>query len=670
VKFLNNIQPRYIVAILVFITLVMFGSSYIEVMQSREELLHVLSEQSYSLAESIERSSANIVLATEEFEEQLSERLLNNAYYIAKLDSLTTLTSKELSGFALANNLYRINIFDKSGRKILSNHVSIHHTGEMTETMSPQEVLKPILDGTESQLIIGLKEARYEEGQRFAVAVRRSRGGAIVLNLDATSLIEFRRRIGIGKLIKDIGDNSGIAYVVLQDQEGIIAATTSVQEISSIADDQLLGQAFQRDSVYSRQIQFQGTEIFEVVKRLEVEGSAIGVLRIGLTLDELHATEARMMRRMLIMTMILIAISALVVIAIVATQNLRLLSHRYERIQSFTGSILKHMRDAVITTDQNGRISVFNDKAEELFGVEASAVLGKQISEIPEPRAGCFTKLFTASDTEISLECPHQGVRILNLSLSVARKKDKAIESQTVVIKDMTETRRMEQEMVRTEQLTAMSELASIVAHEVRNPLNAIAMIAQRFDREFVPKNDAEEYRSLATVLKSEIDRVNRIVQNFLRFARPSPIMITEIPMESFIAHIQTLFEGQAHEKRISFIPECRYNGSVRIDREQMTQALLNVLQNSLQATPGGGRISLVVTKNDAGVTITITDTGAGIPPEQLEKIFDLYYTTKTQGTGIGLAITRQIIHQHNGTISIESTVGTGSILTIRLPQP
>jgi two-component system, NtrC family, sensor histidine kinase HydH len=670
VKLLNNIQTRYIIAILLFVTLLMFGSAYIELVQSRGELLHVLNEQSLSLGETIERSSANVVLATDQIERQLSERLLNNAYYIAKLDSMNLLSGQELQKIAATNNIFRINIFNAGGVKILSSLEPIHHMGISEEKMSPKEMLKPILEGTESELILGLKQARYDDGQRFAVAVRRTRsgGGVIVLNLDAAELVEFRKRIGIGKLIRDLGDNSGIEYVVLQDSQGIIAATDKIDEISSIQDDQLLGLALRQDSVFSRQIQFGGHDTFEVVKRLSIEGSTVGVLRIGLSMDELRSTENRMIRRMLIMTVVLIAIGALVFIAIVVNQNYRLISQRYAQMHSFTGSILENMRDAVITIDNESRISIFNHEAEILFGLEAKSVLGKRIAELSDVNGKCISAIFSTEQSELVMECSQHRTRIVSISLSNATGKDHSVESRTAIIKDLTETRRLEREILRNEKLTAMGELASGVAHEIRNPLNAITMIAQRYDREFVPQEDVEEYRSLTQVLKKESERLNGIVQQFLQFARPPKIKISEMRIDQFVSHVSTLFEGQAKQAGIQFLITCRYAEPIQIDPELMTQALLNILQNALHATQVGGIISLQIDKKENDLIVQVSDTGCGIPPDEIEKIFDLYFTTRSEGTGVGLAITQQIISQHRGSLHVESEVGKGTTVLIKLP--
>ena len=648
----------------------MFGSAFLELRQSRSELLHVLQEHSLSLAETIERGSANVVLSTEQIEHQLSARLLNNAYYIARLDSLNLLTRSGLQAFAAANDIYRVNIFSRRGVRVLGSHDTVPHAIVRGEKFSPAEMLKPILQGTQKTLIIGLRQARFEEGQRYAVAIRRTKpgGGAVVLNLDAAELVEFRKRIGIGKLIKDLGDNAGIDYVVLQDREGILAATSQVEEMSSVDRDSVLALVTESDTVVTRQVDFKGHQTLEVVKRLTIEGSTAGVLRIGLSMDELRSSEERMKRRLLIISIVLVAIGGLVFTAIVVSQNYKLVSHQYALIQSFTGNILENMRDAVVAVDGGNRITIFNREAEELFAVDAKTVTGKRLQELSELAGKCIRDIIEASENELVLECSPGQMRVVSLSHSHTQKPDGSPESHTVVIKDLTEARRLEREIQRKDKLTAMGGLASGVAHEVRNPLNAISMIAQRFEREFIPRSGVKEYRALTSVLKKESARVNGIVQQFLTFARPPKVDLKEASSEEFVGHISTLFGAQAKAKRVRFNSHTQLDGVIRVDTAQMTQALLNLLQNALDATPAGGAISLEVKRKGEYIVFEIKDNGVGIPADRIERIFDLYYTTKPEGTGMGLAISQQVVTQHQGMINVESDPKKGTTFSIMIP--
>ncbi len=300
-------------------------------------------------------------------EELLAERLLDNALYVAHLDSAGVLRPGDLARLAEEHHLYRINVFNRRGIKVLTSHVSSDEHAGLQEKFSPADVLAPILKGDLDRMVLGLKEARVEEGQRFAVAVRRTHpaGGAIVVNLDAADLLQFRRTLGIGRLLKDLGINSGIAYVAIQDTLGIMAAG-GVRELSSINADSLVLRAIARDTTIMRVQPFEGADVFEVVRPFAPGGISIGVLRIGLTMDEVRSAENRMLRRTIIMSLIVLVIGTLAFVFLVAQQNYQVMEQRYRSFRTYTGNILAQMRDGVITVDPAGNVTIVNARAAEI----------------------------------------------------------------------------------------------------------------------------------------------------------------------------------------------------------------------------------------------------------------------------------------------------------------
>ena len=280
--FAVNIRPRVLIAVTATVGTLLVFSAFWELDRSKKELSHVVHEEALGLVEVVHQSSVNTILSTEQNEALLTERLLNNAWFIAELDRTGPLTEQRLAAIAEANHIFRINIFDPAGNKVLSNHRAEEGHGIGAGRHRPADVIAPILRGDTTVMVIGLKDARMEQGQRYAVAVRRHRpeGGAIVLNLDAAELLEFRKRIGIGKLIRDLGDNSGIVFAALQDQQCIIAASGEGKELSSFDADPFLDMAMSSDTTLTRETDFGETTVFEVVHPLAIEGSMLGVLRL------------------------------------------------------------------------------------------------------------------------------------------------------------------------------------------------------------------------------------------------------------------------------------------------------------------------------------------------------------------------------------------------------
>lgn len=667
-----KLRPAVVVSITAIIGIVMIASAYIELQESKKEIFQLLFEHSSSLLETIVQSSKNALNSGSEIETLLTEKLLDNARLIKQLDNLNLLTNEKLRELASTNNLFRINIFNKSGNRVMTSRVPEpdHPHGEFN--VNRFDELEPILSGRQSEVIIGIKNAEYTDEQRFAVAVKRTEGGAIVINLDAKEFLDFRKKIGIGKIVRDISDNHGIEFIVLQDSLGILAASADVDSISSVKEDMFIAHSLNSDSVRTRVIEYNKKNIYEVTKRLIIDSETIGIFRLGISMEDIERVEQRMMRRLVIISLILMAISVIVLSIIFTSQTLKAVSTEFDKFKTTASSVLENMGDAVVVIDSNDKITLFNKSAEKLFDKFSSKVIGTEISNLfGENYSLIKNNIISSSDSPIYFE------QILTISseskyLSFSITKNKSTRGSpdnfTLVIKDLTTIRKLEEQAKRNEKLSAMGELASGVAHEIRNPINAIGMIAQRLNKEFSPASDAAEYHKINQLLKSEVDRINKIITQFLNYARPVEIRKSKIDAKIFIGDLFSLFQNQAKVKNINFISGTIDSFIFNIDAELMKQALINILQNAFEATEQNGTVKVESYKESTNAIITISDTGKGISEKNLKKIFDLYFTTKKDGNGLGLSITQKIISQHSGSIELSSKENIGTTFKIILP--
>jgi signal transduction histidine kinase len=230
------------------------------------------------------------------------------------------------------------------------------------------------------------------------------------------------------------------------------------------------------------------------------------------------------------------------------------------------------------------------------------------------------------------------------------------------------ETRLLQAEVERRERLATLGEMAAAVAHEVRNPLNAVSMGLQRLRAEFHTGED-EEYRRLLDLIRGEVHRLNGIVEEFLSLARPLALNLGAVRVQDLFDEVIALVEAQAGAAGIRI--ERRIPGdlaTVRADRDRLKQVLLNLALNALQAMPGGGTLGLAASASRHALAITVSDTGGGIPPDLLPRIFEPYVTSKPRGLGLGLTIARRIVEAHGGRIAAESDPGQGSRFRIILP--
>jgi signal transduction histidine kinase/putative methionine-R-sulfoxide reductase with GAF domain len=227
--------------------------------------------------------------------------------------------------------------------------------------------------------------------------------------------------------------------------------------------------------------------------------------------------------------------------------------------------------------------------------------------------------------------------------------------------------RKTEAQLIRSEKLAALGQLAAGIAHEIRNPLTSINILIHSLRDSFSSNNS---HREDLQVIEEEIDRINKIVDQFLRFARPSPPLLEKAEISSVFEETLQLLRPQIEKQRISVQKNFGSLPPITIDKEQMKQVVLNLLLNAIQAMPGGGQLQLTgqMPRGNSWIQLSIQDSGMGIPPQDMDKLFDPFFSTREGGIGLGLSIAHRIIDQHHGRIEVESTPEKGTLFTIWLP--
>ncbi|WP_447972805.1 sensor histidine kinase [Nitrospira sp. Kam-Ns4a] len=237
-----------------------------------------------------------------------------------------------------------------------------------------------------------------------------------------------------------------------------------------------------------------------------------------------------------------------------------------------------------------------------------------------------------------------------------------------VLFKDLDSIKTVQSLISYSAKLTALGRLTSGVAHEVKNPLNAMMIHLELLREQLGAAPD--QVRQSLDVLASEIRRLDRVVQGFLKFIRPQELTIKPLAIEPLLQHLVTLLKAEWEKAGITF--SFRTDPSLPAvpgDEALLQQAFLNILQNACQAMPDGGVVTLAVERDQADwVKVSIADTGVGIPAEDRDKIFTLYYSTKPDGSGIGLSLVYRIVQLHDGSIEVQSEVGRGTTIIVRLP--
>jgi PAS domain S-box-containing protein len=665
------LHPKYLGGLFTLFMLFFLGTALFEYHYRKSEIEHVMREEAALLMHALRAGAENAITGYNENRALLTGSLVDQLRLIDRLDKQHELTSTDLSTIAGSSGIYRLNIFASSGKRIAFSSPPDHNPLE--QECDPRLSMYPVFSGQTDSLLLGIRESSSGRGPRLIAAVKRSRGGVIAGNADATRLLDLRRKLGVEQLIQRIGaDRTGIDYIIWQDKTGILAATRNIRKTSAIRPDSFLDSAMITDKPLTRMTEFGGRRVFEVVNPFFDNKINVGLLRIGLKTD--HFTSAlEKLRNRLFMLLALIAIGALVMFNLIMVRKSETkMKEAYRRVQTFSSTILECMADAVITVDADGAVTLVNRPAEKLFQVSSKDALGKPVQQVFPECLEFLTGIMAAKESgSLNREflCSAGGrERLLAGNFSYITGSGNRIEGTVAVLRDLTEQRAMQQQIDRHEKLRATGELASGVAHEIRNPLNAIGILAQRLDIEFSPTADEPEYRHLVRTVVSEVNRVNTIIQRFLKFSRPPQLLPVPVNLDEFVVSYGTLLQSEAEKKDISFTIQTGCAGRVMIDREQMLQVLLNIVRNAVEATASGGSIALRVFCRDKQALIEIADTGRGIPVENLSEVFNLYFTTREDGTGMGLSIANQIVHAHGGRIDVSSREGEGSVFSIVLP--
>jgi two-component system, sporulation sensor kinase E len=356
--------------------------------------------------------------------------------------------------------------------------------------------------------------------------------------------------------------------------------------------------------------------------------------------------------------------------------------------KGFLETVFNSIQEGIIVTDSKGRITYLNNGACQLFGLEADDSLGKRLDE--RVRGLDWNALSRESAVSRDMEIFYPANRFINfysVPLVIERHAtDGKIESEpdrpkinisgeqvghAIILRDITESRRSEQQTLESERLNALTLLAAGVAHEIGNPLNSLNIHLQLIEREARKFDGAKraELQESVEVARAEVNRLDSIIGQFLRAIRPTRPQLRPESVNSIVEEAIKFFAPEIKDRDIVVEQELRSDlPLLELDRDQMKQAFYNVIKNSFEAMKARGILRIRTDMDESHVLVRFTDTGGGISADNLSRVFEPYFTTKTSGTGLGLLIVRRIVREHGGELSIESSEGKGLTLTIRLP--
>ncbi|MCL6636431.1 MAG: PAS domain S-box protein [Alicyclobacillus sp.] len=348
-----------------------------------------------------------------------------------------------------------------------------------------------------------------------------------------------------------------------------------------------------------------------------------------------------------------------------AEQQLRESQERYE-------AVIQSVRDGIIVIDEEGKVLTWNRGAELILGYPAKERLGRPLADIIPERWRAAHQAGLQNAVASGRVC-HSGVREVvarhqngeevPLELTVSAWQASGRTYFTGVIRDIRERKHTERLLVQAEKLSAVGQLAAGIAHEIRNPLTALKGFLQWLQTRYpdVP----ERYFDL---LLGEISRIEAITNELLALAKPRDEAFRVHNLGSVLESVVAVLASEALLHNINIRTELSPAPPVLAEEHQLKQVFVNLLKNAMEAMPGGGEVTVRLSSARGEVRVDVEDNGTGMPPEVVDRLGDPFFTTKPGGTGLGWMVTRRIIEHHRGEIAVESSLGAGTRVTVRLP--
>ncbi|MHC1711139.1 MAG: ATP-binding protein [Solidesulfovibrio sp.] len=502
-----------------------------------------------------------------------------------------------------------------------------------------------------------LEETANQSGI-FYIAVTDERG-RIVAHSDATRIGQelFTPEV-MRELAPDATEKWRLARDAAEDQQSFLVYRRFVPSASGRGPHGLRQRPPVRDQEF-----FCTDDCDTPGARRDLRGMPLNIF-VGLDVAPIEAARRADLQNTLVTAGVLLIVGLGAVVSLFLLQSYRAQRRVLRQTTALASEVVAAMPAGLVLIDPNGRVAMANGAAEALAAVPANGLIGRPAGELlPE------TVLGGGGSGERQMDLSFFGGPpiALGVAVSAVSTEEGTPVGSLVVLRDLREMRRLEAEVRRREKLAAVGNLAAGVAHEIRNPLSSIRGYASYFGAKFAP---GSEDRQAAEVMVREVDRLNRVISELIEFARPSDLKRRPVRLAELASHAARLTRADALARGVTLdLSEASDGPEIRADPDRMTQALLNLCLNAIQAMDAGGVMAIAVgTAPDGRATISVSDTGAGIAPEDRDRIFDPYFTTKARGTGLGLPIAHKIVVAHGGEIRLTRRPTGGTMATVFLP--
>ena len=526
-------------------------------------------------------------------------------------------------------------------------------------------------------VILAISTYRNLHRERSQMEESITREGAALLRLFEAVLRsrdygDSERVAEVQQLVSAAAPNENIAYIFMFNQQGQILAHSNPEMVGKLIE----GDNPRGSKTPLLRKHASAEHLFEVRSGFHAvpsDQTPTHYLGIGLEMGTLERAHHEDRRHTMMMAAMLILLGSGSLFFILVVQNFHLVQRTLNQMKSYIHYVVESMANGLISLDANGAVTTINRAAQELVGVSETESKSLEIDRILPPHATEIQEVLEHNHTILNKEIvlKHRGGLAIPVNLSATQVKDErgAKLGVVVLLHDMREMVELQERAKRAEHLASIGRMAATVAHEVRNPLSSIRGFAQFFANLFQEKT---EERTYALAMMKESNRLNRVVSELLDYARPLELKVEPTSIEALFHDVVRRLELEKSDSRVEVIQEIQPEmPEVQLDPDRMLQVLHNLMQNSIDAMPNGGKLILSATWGEERkcVQIGVQDTGDGISQADMPRLFEPFFTTKARGAGLGLAVVRKIVDAQDGEVEVRSEAGVGTEVILTLPQ-
>ena len=503
----------------------------------------------------------------------------------------------------------------------------------------------------------------------------------------------------VQRLIMETAEQPDILYILITEQDGKIVAHNQPMHIGK-THRRGLDFATIGDSIQSRKLlRSDGKSVFEVFRQFTPSGSKSfsrgGMMMfqndwfymkmfperetqphltifVGLDMGPIEETNRENMQHNIFMAITLLLIGFSGIVSINIAQNYRLARASLSRIKAFSDNIVENMPVGLLFIDDAGRIMTINDASEKVLLISPDESIGKAARDILPSQITELVEDIREDHDIISrdIQCSILGkTTLFEASAGILRDDEGNFLGHIILLRDISELDHLKKEVQRRERLASLGSLAAGIAHEIRNPLSSIKGFATYFKERY---KDIPEDQKIADIMIREVERLNRVIGQLLEFARPMNVEKKDVNLVDVLNYSLDIISAQARSNNVRIVRDGIPDEAVQafVDPDKIGQVLLNIYLNAIEAMEQGGTLTVRLEQDrvNSHVSIHVSDTGHGIPKEDIGHIFDPYYTTKPSGTGLGLAIVHKIIEAHAAEVIVKSVRDSGTTFTMTLP--